>query len=192
MGKHTHPKRTIYLDMDGVLVNFTLSAMKLYVDNQAVIAHMMETWPNGKRVHDIVGVHKDMFWRKVNEKGVMFWSSMIQYPWCSQLVTLAQRFARVVILSSPARGGESAMGKIQWIEKNLNELSREFILTPKKHKCRLAKPGDVLIDDTAETCSSWTNHGGDAILFPRPWNNHPDWCNPMQAVIRQLGALGMV
>lgn len=182
-------RRKIYLDMDGVLANFMYSAVKLFVDNDTIIFHLLRTWPLHMSLHDLVGVAEGQFWNRINQGGTSFWAGLRIYPWTVRLLKLAEKHGDVFILSSPARGANSAGGKVVWIEKNITDYSRKFILTPKQHKRLLARPGDILVDDHVKTCAEWEESGGHAILFPQPWNGNFNVEDPCERVALDLMAL---
>ena len=184
--------RIIYLDMDGPLADFVNTALFRFVNSEAVVAHMISTWPAGSGLdglYAMLGITQDEFWNEINQGGIDLWRNLLKHLWADELISLAEHFGDVLILSSPARGGNSASGKLLWLADKLPSYSRRFILTPKKFKHLLARPNDILIDDDPKTCGKWHNKGGEAILFPRPWNDHPDWLDPMVAVRRVLQKL---
>lgn len=185
-------KHIVYLDMDGVLADFVTAAMYRFIKNRAVIDRLLSAWPPESGldgIYEILGVKENAFWHEVNQGGVLFWKGLPVYPWATELVDIAESIGETLILSSPSRGGSSAAGKLEWLYEKLNTHKRKFILTPKKYKHLLARPGDVLIDDDPATCFRWHQHGGKMVLFPRPWNAHPDWKDPMVAVRQVLAEI---
>ena len=179
-------KRTIYLDMDGVIADFDTAALRLFISAPKVIEHLIDTWPADTSVMKLLGISSTVFWKAINAEGIKFWEELPLYGWSIPLTNLVKSYGDVVLLSSPSRGGDSAAGKLRWIEQHLSLMDRDFILTPKHHKQRLARTGEILIDDYAKTCNEWQVAGGTPILFPRIYNGHPDFRDPLGFVKSQL------
>lgn len=61
------------------------------------------------------------------------------------------------------------IGKIRWIHKYLPMLTHQICIH--KEKELVGGFGRLLIDDKNENVQTWEATGGEAFLFPRPWNN---------------------
>ena len=140
----------IYLDMDGVLVDFFNEWAKL------------------------VGVKN---WRDIKDPEKSFELIKKQKDWWENLPTLPSAKAilskikevkgQYKILSSPlANDPNSVPGKKQWIKKNLSQFSpADIILTHDKPKYAKKQDGtpNVLIDDFGKNIKGWENAGGIGI-----------------------------
>ena len=76
------------------------------------------------------------------------------------------------ISTSPSRAPASSMGKVHWLQQFFDPRFRQYMLG--SHKYLMAKPGVVLIDDSDVKCTKFIEAGGDAIVFPQPWNGNYD------------------
>lgn len=75
----------------------------------------------------------------------------------------------VCILTAPTKCPECLAGKLEWITSNLPPwIHRQYLIGARKHFC--ARPDALLIDDHEENVNKFREHGGRAILVPRPWN----------------------
>jgi hypothetical protein len=76
----------------------------------------------------------------------------------------------ICLLTSPTKDPESLAGKLEWIHLNLPSwMHRQYLVGPRKHFC--ARPDSLLIDDSDDNVKKFREHGGNAILVPRPWNS---------------------
>ena len=62
------------------------------------------------------------------------------------------------------------VGKINWIDKNMPEYSRRYLIGPAKQFC--AGPDSILVDDSNKNIEDFAEAGGNVILVPRPWNSN--------------------
>lgn len=155
-------KPTIYLDMDGVLVDFVSGAIEATgID----LTH--DTWTEWD-AYRLKGWTSDQFWASINER-LYFWEDLQPYPWAEELLELCKSFGDVVFCSTPSRNPESASGKLTWLQQRGWLKNHDCILM--KDKWRLAKPGTILIDDRRESCALFAAHGGRDICFPQPWSH---------------------
>lgn len=176
----------IFLDMDGVICDFVGSAARLHC-RQA--DELVSEWPAG--VFDIchvLGVSATQFWSRVDRAGEAFWTYLNDYPWTSQLIELVQGHDEgFVISTSPSRSHHSSAGKVRWLQMKFGMPFRSYMLGEQKHL--LAKPGAVLIDDNEASVLKFRDHGGEAILFPQPWNSLGRVDDPVGYVSDELNRL---
>lgn len=161
----------ILLDMDGVLVNF---------EKGAALAHgrepfRLDQWPTpGKPIQTAMGIKSEEFWKPLH--AIDFWRNLEWMPDGRAILNLINSCfgpENVCICSSPSWSPEAAAGKMYWIKEHLPEMfrHRRFMLSPAKHWS--AAKNTVLIDDYTLNCNAFVEHGGHAVLVPRPWNaNH--------------------
>ena len=141
-------KKTIFFDMDGVLVNFESGI---------------------ERLSDEV---KEKYKGRLDEVPGIF-ALMDPIPGAREAVRLLAKHYDVYILStSPWNNPTAASDKIEWVKKHMNEIfHKRVILTHHKELCQ----GDYLIDDRGKNGASefqgeWLQYGSeqypdwDAIL----------------------------
>lgn len=158
--------RTIYLDMDQVLVNFDLGAAWFFGIHPDAVTQQEREWDLTK----VFDVDWDDFHKRVDEVGEDFWSNLPELPWYADLVELAYRYTdEVCFLTSPSDFNivTCAIGKRQWLTER--GYHQEMFIT--KSKKDFAAPGTLLIDDRKENCQEFCDAGGLAVLFPS-YSNH--------------------
>jgi 5'(3')-deoxyribonucleotidase len=150
--------KIIYLDLDGVLTNFTEAVLEKF---QRTIPMRERRWDIGKQL----GIPDHEFYAALDYD---FWVSL---KWTTEGPTLLHRLEKtvnkenIVICTSPVRTKGCVDGKIDWIQHNLS--GYKWCIT--KYKAELAHADACLIDDKDENCQQF-NIKGTAILVPRPWN----------------------
>jgi len=145
----------LYLDMDGVLTDFTGACEKLG-------KHMMFWFSNDK----------ERFWKHLIYTGAEFWSEM---PWIAggkELYGFLERsgFSPTILSAVPSQERGKAIvdarkGKIQWLRKELGiQYARNAILCFRHEKALQSGISRVLIDDSSENIREWEEAGGIGIL----------------------------
>lgn len=151
-----------FLDMDGVLVDFTRGAMDLH-GRQVPPGQL--TW----NLEKALGFERPQdFWDPLGQD---FWAGL---PWTSEgryLLTQVENLFgdRVVLLTSPCLTPGCAQGKLDWVRREIPHLARRVLVGPAKHL--VAGPGKVLLDDHDPNVESFRSEGGHGVLVPRPWNS---------------------
>ena len=136
----------IYLDMDGVLVDFEKAFKKI----------------DGRTTTEVEKEGDSVFWEHVKKGGLKFWSMM---PWMNDGRKLWNyvKNMNVSILSSPARAlPDSRKGKEIWVYQALNPKPK-LILKRAREKQEYAKPNAILIDDKKKNIDRWNAAGGIGI-----------------------------
>lgn len=156
--------KTIFLDLDGVLSDFMLSAAKVFGFED--FEHQEEP-----KVHKWFDLTSKEFWTTIDRSGFDFWAEMAKLEYADELVKLClQETKQVYFLTSPARHHSCAAGKVHWIQTHYPRLSRNLVITPHKYLC--AAPDRYLIDDTESKINKFNEFGGKGILFPQKWNKN--------------------
>jgi hypothetical protein len=151
----------LYLDMDGVLTDFSDACEKLG-------EHMMLWFSNDK----------ERFWKRVTSTGPEFWSKM---PWMTggkELYGFLENsgFCPTILsaLPGPERGRALAYareGKVQWLSKELGaRYAKNAILCLRPEKALQSGISRVLIDDNSENIREWEEAGGTGILHENTKN----------------------
>lgn len=153
--------KRIFLDMDGVIVDFDGEVNRRFgrVSNPHEWEYLYE---------QDFGMTAKEFWNKCDDD---FWRSLEFTKEAVDIFYALQSrdlIDRVCILSKPV--SHAYQGKADWIKKNLPQLyyNKQFLLGPNKDWC--ANPNALLIDDNEDHCRDFIKAGGEAFLFPRPWN----------------------
>lgn len=177
-------KPIVFIDMDGVLCNWTKGVADIL---EMDYDKFLREWPPGTAsISDVLKVKQSAYWNKIDKAGAAFWRALEPFPWFEELWEAAEEVGEVKILTSPSCHGSSAHGKMQWIADRFGRFKwRNYVITNQKWLC--AGPGRILIDDNDKQCQDFTSAGGRAILFPQPWNkNHHCVNNRIEFVQTQL------
>lgn len=166
---------TIFLDLDGVLVDF-IGGLGRYLK-------FRDGWEQptrkGELIAEIFEVAKtdvdNVLMRYVTAE---FWESLDPLPWAHTLVSglrLKGRYSIYLASSAgrPDRGLDSyfsraCAGKGSWVSRHFPELRDRLLIVQDKRV--LAGPQTLLIDDRESVVAPFCEAGGRAVLFPAPWN----------------------
>ena len=153
--------KTIFLDMDGVIVDFHRAVEERFgkVSNPLV-------WDFNYRKD--FNMDFEQFWSSCDNE---FWENL-EFTKEAKAILLAlwerDLTKNVCLLSKPVP--HAYQGKVDWIRRNMPQFyaKKQFLLGPDKDWC--AHPQALLIDDNYDHCKDFRAAGGHAFLFPRPWN----------------------
>jgi 5'(3')-deoxyribonucleotidase len=179
------PRRKIFVDLDGVIVDLVLPAMKHY---DAYIPD--ETcFPDGyiwdcvgatnhiRERNSIGGVHfdpipDDQFWEALDYN---FWRSLKPYPLANSFIKWLATEGDVVFCTNALITSACNHARYDWLKFHYPKRSKGMIFTAQK-ELLAAQPRSILIDDSDRNVERFnaeaerTNSGAHAILLPRPWN----------------------
>jgi 5'(3')-deoxyribonucleotidase len=162
--------KTVFLDMDGVLVDFTKGIHK-----KLGVPFSHDNWPykkgpEGRNFNKELGI-------TFNQMSVVctfdFWATL---DWTSdghdimRIVTDIFAPEQIVLLTAPMPNPMSASGKAAWVDVNLPHYNKRLIVSSAS-KQLLARLDRLLIDDNENNYAQWIAAGGKAILVPRHWNS---------------------
>jgi hypothetical protein len=137
----------IFLDMDGVLVDFDEQFKEL----------------TGQYPKDYEATHTiEEFWDEIDNAGVGFWRGMKWMPGGEALYNRTSQFDHV-LLSSPSRSEVSKIGKHLW--RRDKTPNTKLILSRSYLKKNYAAPNHILIDDRESNIKQWRDAGGIGILY---------------------------
>lgn len=157
----------IFVDMDGVLVDFVSTAMQVNGGQYDAASWPAKEWSIAK----VLGITEEAFWKAIDEWGRDFWEHLAEHSWAGGLLEACSTIsASVAILSSPSRSPDCHAGKKAWMDRHCPDY--KLILCDSSQKHLLARPGRLLIDDNDDNVRRWREAGGKAILFPQPWNTY--------------------
>jgi len=154
----------IFLDLDGVLVDFNGGVQKWY--NITFTEEEQNVWEYDLKSH---GFDHDAFWQGL---GYDFWKNLEWTLEGKEIFSLVQAYnENITIMTAPPWSSPGAVdGKKEWMKKNLHYIwkKRRFAFTSRKDL--FAHPGAILIDDKEENIDEFRKAGGYGILVPRQWN----------------------
>ena len=156
--------KTIFLDLDGVLVDFWSGAVRAHGrEPEHVTAEERANWALPSWLCD---GNYSKFWGRISELGKEFWAQLEPYPWMLDLWNGCKDIAPTCLLTSPARGWACPAGKVEWIANHLK--TRDFFLGA--NKAFVAGPGKYLVDDYSKNLYRFQEAGGTSIRFKAPWD----------------------
>lgn len=148
------------LDCDGVLCDFVSGAIEVH------------RIPNYK--HDDVkhwdffqdwGMSADEFYNWC--RGYEFWFNLKPYDWARGLVEEIG-LDNFIISTAPTMDPTCVQAKLDWLYHHFKIPMTNVMVGSRKEL--MAKAGLTLIDDNPKNVEKFKEHGGNAILFPQPWN----------------------
>lgn len=162
--------KTVYLDMDGVLVDFRrgiCEALNKPIYPASQKWYFWEEWP-------------DITFEMVNNAcSIDFWRNLDWMPDGKEILSIIfNKFNinQIYILTTPMPNPNSPTGKWLWIKDNLPEFYKRTIITQAPKKL-LANSDTLLIDDKDQNIDEFVNAGGRGILVPRSWNDYNVWAD---------------
>lgn len=152
-----------FIDMDGVLVDFAKGVEKRFGPIRDKSNYSVHEWYN---------MDEYRFWKNIDVQS--FWSSLVHTKEAYELINIVSCFFdekrginNIYICTKPY-SVNSISGKLEWLVQFFGIHFSNYIFTTKKEL--LASQNTLLIDDNDETVDKFIESGGNAILFPRPWN----------------------
>ena len=155
------PKYKIYVDMDGVLVDFDGGYEKL----------------TGMTTREADEKGPEFFWKPISKAGAKWWITLNWMSDGKQLWDYVKKY-NPELLSAPSREEASKMGKRIWVKRELP--GAKLILRSADKKQEFASPTSILIDDREKNIEQWEAAGGIGIL-------HTD----ASSTIKKLKELGL-
>lgn len=165
--------KTVFLDMDGVLVNF-LGGLHKALD----VPYSYENYPYEKgkwnMLTDIKGFSDiPATFKQCNDCCTFeFWQNL---EWIHdghdilRMVTKKFDTKNIYLLTTPMPNPQSSTGKQLWIKYHLPIYYKRVIIT-QSPKHLLARSDTLLIDDKDQNIDGFIEAGGRGLLVPRPWN----------------------
>lgn len=156
----------IYLDMDGPLCDFIGAMLRVHGRED-----LLADYPNGQLIYGHhLGMSDAQMIAGVEAEGVGFWTELGLQPWAERLVAMCEACCDVELATDANFGDWAASGKRIWLR---NHFGGRFLSTVHmtSRKYRLAHKHAILIDDHDKNVKAFIDAGGEAILWPMPWNN---------------------
>lgn len=150
----------IYIDLDGVLVDFINPWMKLYGFEPP------RPWPAGEwQLSKIFPIDKNALWHRCTAE---WWEHLEPTVEARLIIEMAERYTKNLYLVTNPPTYAAAQGKLAWINRYLPDFNDRYLITP----CReiLADDDSFLIDDYEKNIDLFNLGGGRGLLLARPWN----------------------
>ena len=147
------PEYKLFVDLDGVLVDFVELAKK-WVPN----------WKEEGAINRNKKLDREL-WGRVGgraKKGIPFWGQMKPMPDASQLWSYVKKY-NPEILSATGRVGNPIEEKKEWVRKYLGPNVKVNLVQRAVDKAQFAAPGHILIDDKIKAINPWIEAGGIGI-----------------------------
>lgn len=161
---------TIYLDIDGVLADFTQAANRIH-------GRYDEPDPTQWDWYRVWGLSENQFWDKINRLGDGFYRHNVKpYSYADALVFALVSFklfetptTELIVATSNSRN-QGYNGKVDFIRSLVPKVHADIVFID--DKSLLAKSSDrtILIDDNSTNCQKFKSAGGSAFLWPQKWN----------------------
>lgn len=167
--------KTVWLDLDGVLVDF-LGGLHRALDIPYDINHYPYEKGKWNMLTDIKELDDvPVTFEQCNDACTKnFWENL---EWMHDghdvLRTVMRYFAPIDIclLTTCMPNPESVSGKLEWIRRNLPCFyNSAIILDVDASKVLYARPDALLIDDRNKNINEFIAAGSQGLLVPRPWN----------------------
>lgn len=150
----------IYVDLDGVLVDFRKKQMEV-----TGIPGSLDTME--KKL-------KRTFWYKVSQyekNGGKFWGEMDPMPDAFDLWNYVAKYTPTVLTASGTTGDAPAEKRV-WVAKHLDlPESRIIVVEASRDKSKHAAPNHILIDDSSRAIDPWIAAGGIGVLHTSAANS---------------------
>lgn len=167
----------VYLDMDGVLVDFRRGICEAFSrDDPSDNWMFWENW-EGITSEIVSQVCNREFWEHLHwtEDG-----QILLYGW----VGIMYKFPDITLLTTPMPNPDSWTGKYLWIKNNMPMKFMDNVIMLNCSKSLLAGPDTLLIDDRDENIQEFIAAGGQGILVPRLWNELRGWTDKSLQIVK--------
>lgn len=175
----------IYLDMDGVCVDFLGAALAANgYDPDDYFKRWRQEHPGELFPEPLLKKKPQEFFTNDAMRTREFWAGLIAYDWFEKLYSELDRLGHVIFLTAPISAPGCVHGKHEWLINQFGNDFHEFIFT--RHKNRLAHDNAYLVDDMPFNTAPFESRNGVGLLFPQIWNEHHEVDDPVTHVIKKL------
>ena len=164
----------VYLDMDGVLVDFLDGIHRAFSVPYSTDKHPYEKgkWNMLEDIGKPFCDDKFSFEAVNNACTAEFWSNLkFMHDGLDIFDAVSDKFPDedIYFLTTPMPNDGSWLGKVEWIRRYFSTFKKRLIIT-QAPKSLLAGPDTLLIDDRDENIEEFVAAGGRGLLVPRSWN----------------------
>lgn len=138
----------IYLDLDGVLVNFQKGIQEHTNDPDITFGGVQEAFKTMHGNYD-------------------FWANLEPLKGWDDIWKTVKRYECFVLSSCSNLGEKCKCGKIDWVKRHLNGMKEDniIIVQDMHEKAFYANEKSILIDDMEKNIIQWVEAGGIGILY---------------------------
>jgi len=156
---------TVFLDLDGVIVDWLGPTMKLAGLNPTDASTRNAVRDNPPIVDRMIG-HERLI-ELLEKAGSDFWVNLPLLPWADLLIDSLNKALpdQICFLTSPGNWSSAASGKMIWQEKNYPDIP----ILIGTHKQLAASDLKFLIDDDPNQYSRFIQMGGQGWLWPNQY-----------------------
>lgn len=165
----------LFLDMDGVLVNWVRGAHELHNlpwdDNNWPYAIGPDGWDFYK--NELAFPSFDTF---AKDMGYDFWNELEWMPDGKRIIEVCEQIIGkdcVYLLTAPCHTPGTVEGRLSWISREMPNYRNRVLVGDCKEA--IAGPKSILVDDWERNVKRWREAGGLAVTCPRAWNNLFSW-----------------
>ena len=171
-------KKTIFLDLDGVLVDLFSGVEKRFNLTKGFLSRK----PYLCRPYSIdlahkLGMTEEDFW-ETKANNIEFWENLPKYSWSDDLINSCFTNSRgviknndVFILTAPSKICTAcSSGKVAWLNKHYPFFVKSGKLIISSDKSLLGGKNRILIDDTVKKVWGFHEAGGEVMLWPQIYN----------------------
>ena len=175
----------IYLDMDGVCVDFLGAALTANgFASEDCFRQWREKHPGELFPEALLKMNPMEFFTHETLSTKEFWAGLVPFDWFERLYSELDRLGHVIFLTAPISAPGCVHGKHEWLINQFGSEFHEFIFT--RHKNRLAHPNAYLVDDMPFNTEPFEARNGVGLLFPQIWNEHHNVQSPVDHIIDRL------
>ena len=179
----------LYLDMDGVLVDFSGGCRK--ISEGINFDDYADRFGKDKERQNYTSMDQfraAMIRHKYLKSGADWWANLEWLGGGRELwEASSDLYEKVYILSStgtdaPEMGAMVAKGKLMWLDKNMPDMPKNniFIVNGAHLKKTHSNPDSILVDDRYSTIKDWKTKGGYGILHW--WKKYKNTIEKLEAM----------
>jgi 5'(3')-deoxyribonucleotidase len=167
----------VFLDMDGVLVDFTRGVFERFGIPYELPETMRYWWFNDYGLSD----------EEVDSISTIdFFAGLRWTTEGKAILSAVEKIfeqSNIYLISAVMPNPQSTTGRMLWIERYLPRYKNKTWLG-RIPKSLLAGPDRLLVDDKDENIAEFVAAGGQGILVPRPWNELRGWAGDTLQVVK--------
>ena len=171
----------VFVDMDGVLVNFHKHACPLFSIEYPKQSVLGWDW-----LYNLCGIPIEEWLGRMDDTPG-FWENLEPYPWTTDLIQfLDSGYPNWAVLTMATQDPRSWAGKAAWVKRYLPVRGMYRLIMSHGSKGRFAQPGDVLIDDSYNQCAAWREAGGKAFHWVEYTDDFTERANEQLVLVKKF------
>lgn len=154
--------KQVFLDLDAVIADFAQGCIDHF--KLSITPAALQSWDS---IYDYVDMPIKDFWKSLDYD---FWYNLKLTEEAQVILDILEEHQPTILTTAPYSSPGVFDAKAAWIKDHLPDYyySGRFLIGGTKHQ--IAASDKLLIDDSQTNCEDWSEHGGYALLVPRPWN----------------------